>query len=230
VAVTEITLDATAAAALMAGKEWWTLAALRPLVAGASAHVLAHDFGPDPARPEYAFLGCDMTPKGGPPRLLRRFVVVLRERAVVSFDMVALADKRDTAAWKLTGSAPNLAHRSLLPRPGQGDEDGDERLFLNILAANPQDVQAIRTLDLAGVRIGQDVVLFHADSSMARTSVFFDVAPAGRYRILVAGLAPGGWDVWWNGYLETTGGVVRPTAGTLRFSGDAGGYYLRRRD
>ena len=44
----------------------------------------------------------------------------------------------------------------------------------------------------------------------------------------MAGLAPGYWEVWWNGYLEDLEGLVKPEAGTLWFEGDPGSYFIRR--
>lgn len=220
-----IAVQAPEAAALLADADWWTLARLRSRLCPAGKTVLAHDGAAD--RP-YAFLACDVTPADGALKLLRRFFVVLPREAIVCFDIAVVADKAQHVEWSLEHQPPGFVYRPVLPRPG-GD-GSDERMFLNVLSTRPLEARWLHSLDLEGVRIGQRVILFHADASMARTAVYFNVEARGTLSILLAGLAPGLWDVWWNGYLEKIDERVRQAAGTLLFEGESGGYYLRRRD
>jgi len=202
-----------------------SLAALRRLLNGQAGRNLGYDLGPDAKAPQYAFYAADVTESyHGAVHTARRFFVVLPSVALLSFDLVVAAPGA-AVRWSLDGAAAGIEHRSvLLPGPG-----AEERLFLNLLLAAPAEVVPMSSLDLQGVRIGQRVVLFHRETGMARSSVYFDLEATGKLSFLVAGLEPGFWEVWWNGYLEETGGLVKPQAGTLYFPGEAGSYFLRRR-
>lgn len=86
----------------------------------------------------------------------------------------------------------------------------------------------IDSLDLAGARVADHVVLFHADTRSATSAVSFDVAGPARLKFIIVGLAVGTWEIWHNGFLVDPGGAVERDSGVLRFDGAPGGYFLRR--
>ncbi len=86
--------------------------------------------------------------------------------------------------------------------------------------------ERIKDLDFAGARLGAYVALFHRDASLARSSVSFRVDAPGKLKYLVTGLAPGDWDIWFQGFRENTL-TVAPREACLYFEGDPGGYFLR---
>ena len=86
----------------------------------------------------------------------------------------------------------------------------------------------IESLDLAGARVGDRVVIFHADTRSATSAVSFDVAGPARLKFIIAGLAVGTWEIWHRGYLVEPGGAVERGSGVLYFDGAPGGYFLRR--
>jgi hypothetical protein len=86
----------------------------------------------------------------------------------------------------------------------------------------------IESLDLAGARVADRVVLFHAETRSATSAVSFDVAGPARLKFIVVGLGVGTWEIWHNGFLVELGGAVEPDSGVLRFDGAPGGYFLRR--
>lgn len=87
--------------------------------------------------------------------------------------------------------------------------------------------ERIRDLDLAGARLGGTVALFHREISPARSAVSFHVDAPGKLKYLVTGLAPGSWDLWFQGFREDSL-TVKPREACLYFEGEAGGYFLRR--
>ncbi|MCL5744124.1 MAG: hypothetical protein M1541_09400, partial [Acidobacteria bacterium] len=86
----------------------------------------------------------------------------------------------------------------------------------------------IESLDLAGARVADRVVIFHADARSATSAVSFDVAGPARLRFIIAGLAVGTWEIWHNGFLVEPGGAVARDSRVLYFEGAPGGYFLRR--
>lgn len=96
----------------------------------------------------------------------------------------------------------------------------------NCGAALPQG--PIESLDLAGARVADRVVLFHADTRSATSAVSFDVAGPARLKFIIVGLAVGTWEIWHNGFLVEPGGAVERDSGVLSFEGAPGGYFLRR--
>jgi hypothetical protein len=86
----------------------------------------------------------------------------------------------------------------------------------------------IDSLDLAGARVADRVVLFHADTRSATSAVSFDVAGPARLKFIIVGLNVGTWEIWHNGFLVDPGGAVERDSGVLRFNGAPGGYFLRR--
>jgi hypothetical protein len=89
-------------------------------------------------------------------------------------------------------------------------------------------VEKLESLDLAGVRMGDRAILFSTEVNMVRGGVSFFIKGTGRLRYLVTGLAPGTWQIWWNGWLEDPGQPVEPSTASLAFEGEAGSYFLRR--
>lgn len=86
----------------------------------------------------------------------------------------------------------------------------------------------IESLDLAGARVADRVVLFHAETRSATSAVSFDVAGPARLKFLIVGLGVGTWEIWHNGFLVDPGGAIERDSGVLRFDGAPGGYFLRR--
>jgi len=140
-----------------------------------------------------------------------RSVVVL-EAAAVAFDLPLCQGK---LAWKLEGRA------EVVPVPLQGGA------LLHVIAPSAP-LEKLENLDLAGVRLGGRAILFSTETSLARGAVSYLVKGSGLMRHLVTGLAPGNWQIWWNGWLEDPGRAVEPGAVSLEFEGEAGKYFLRR--
>ncbi len=94
--------------------------------------------------------------------------------------------------------------------------------------AAPLETGPIESLDLAGMRVGGRVVIFHAESRSATSAVSFDVAGTGKLKFLIVGLQVGTWEIWHNGLLFDPAGAVERDSGVLAFEGPPGGYFLRR--
>jgi hypothetical protein len=87
----------------------------------------------------------------------------------------------------------------------------------------------IESLDLAGVRHGRHVVLFHTETGLARSALSFDTGPAeGEFRYILTGLAAGMWEIWRDGWVVDIGVPVRKGESVLYFEGLAGSYFIRR--
>lgn len=87
----------------------------------------------------------------------------------------------------------------------------------------------VTSLDLAGVIVGDAVVLFHTESGMARSALSFDTGKGGdKKRYVVTGVAPGLWEVWRNGWVVDIGVPVRAGEGVLYFEERPGSYFVRR--
>jgi hypothetical protein len=221
-----LTLQTADVASALSSDRWWELPALRRLLAGQPATILGYDAGPDPASPAYAFLAADVTPAFAPTlRTVRRLFLQLGRNAVLALD---IAHGKGPVDWRLDGKLPEgLRRRSLLPPPGQPDRE--ERVFLNVLHSPTVTVEPISSVDLAGARLGSTVVLFHTGIGMANSSLFFDLAADGQLLFLVAGVSPGVWEVWRDGFLEENSHAVAPQKGVLRFVSEAGNFFLRQR-
>jgi hypothetical protein len=92
----------------------------------------------------------------------------------------------------------------------------------------PHSQGPIESLDLAGARLADRVVLFHAEARSGTSAVSFDVAGPARLKFIIVGLAVGTWEIWHNGFLVEPGGAVERDSGVLSFEGAPGGYFLRR--
>ena len=130
--------------------------------------------------------------------------------------------------WKLEGATPGSASR-ILPRQGKAASATGDALLLNVVwTGEARPLAQIDSMDLAGVRIGNQVVAFNIETRMARSAVSFDVDGPAALKFLVTGLAPGEWEIWFAGMLEIPDAEVKPEAGVLYFEGRPGGYFLRR--
>jgi hypothetical protein len=104
-----------------------------------------------------------------------------------------------------------------------------ENLFLCAMEFGESSApEFIGSVDLAGARIGEWVVLFHNEARSAREPQFFFVDREGPAKCLVSGLAPGDWELWHSGFVKEPSLEVSPRAGALYFEGPAGSYFMRR--
>lgn len=217
-------------AALFRGR-WWELKSLRGLLAAdaGASKTLGYDIGPDSERPEYAFLATDV-------RGVRRLFVFLDLGALITFDLVVSQPARlsiqgplEPKITTLFPSADDLVAVmsadtiDLHSRKTSGDS-----VFLNVIGSADARPAPISSIDMAGVRIRDRVVVFYTESTSAGSAVSFDVPGTGNVKHLVAGLAPGTWEIWRNGWLEDPQGVVEPQAGALYFEAPAGSYFFRK--
>lgn len=211
-------------AGIAAHPRWWEPAQLRTL-AGVRARLLGHDCGPRREAPEYGFLAADITPAGGRFRMVRRSCAVLNlgaQWALVAYDFSTPRGER--APLEIPSG---LRHTPLPPRAVRL-RDEEAALLDAVVTGGALPVVPVTSMDLAGARIADRVVLFYTEPFMARSMVSFDVEADGRLKFLVTGLAPGTWEIWWNGWLEDPQGGVEPEAGALYFEGEPGGYFLKR--
>jgi hypothetical protein len=218
---------------------WWELKSLRSLLAADAGigKALGYDIGPNPGRPEYAFLATDV-------RSVKRLFVCLDLGALVAFDLVASPEAHLVIQGvrqvpglpsppKITTVFPSRDDLSVVTNEDTLDlrwrKTSGDSLFLNVIGpADDERPVPIASIDMAGVRIRDRAVVFYTESTSARSAVSFDVPGSGNVKHLVAGLAPGSWEIWRNGWLEDPQGFVEPQAGALYFEAPAGNYYFRK--
>ena len=184
------------------------LETLRAL-AGPQARPLGHEVGPG-----YAFLAVNSS-RGyeGLRALTRSFVFLPDLSALVTHDV---ADPETPLQWVAEGA-------------DRRESIAAESPALHVIQmGRPQPLGKIESEDLAGVRLADWVVLFHAETIMAQSAVSFDVAGPASLRFLVTGLAPGSWEIWRGGMRELEDGTVAPQSGAMCFAGKPGSYFLRR--
>jgi hypothetical protein len=169
---------------------------------GAQARALGHDRGAD-----FAFLAVASA------GVVREFVYLPVEKALIEFDVV---DSATGAKWKLQGGG---SAQSLL--------DTQTQLLHLIQLGEQQKAGKIDSDDLAGLRLRSWGILFYTEPRMARSAVSFDVEGPSRMKFLIAGLAPGAWEIWRAGMRELEDGAVAPESGLLCFQGKPGSYFLR---
>jgi hypothetical protein len=139
---------------------------------------------------------------------------------LITFDVVSGAPN---ATWALTGESGSWLLEKIPFSNGTSD-----RVLINIVRqSGTPKVSDLSNLDLAGVQIGEFAVLTYADARAGRSAVFFDAQPAPNLKILIAGLAPGGWEIWRNGWLDEPKNLVTPEARALYHEGKPGGFFLR---
>lgn len=225
----EISLDARDLETFFALSKWWELAGLRGLLGSqaAASRALGYSFGPDGKHPEYAFLAASVSV--AQCQDVKRLFVFLDFGALVTFDIVVPVEGSKRPHFSISGSETGFARAAVLA-DSENKTSGDA-LFLNVIqrpaAALP--VQAFSNMDIAGVRIGDWVTAFYTEPASASAAVSFDVPGSGKVKYLVAGLAPGTWEIWRNGWLEDPQAVVERAAGALYFEAPAGGYFIRKR-
>jgi heparin/heparan-sulfate lyase len=113
-------------------------------------------------------------------------------------------------------------------KPSTGD------LFLNAIQimdreVAPRAVERIEGATVAGVRIGDRVVLFQRDAQRTDGEVSFQVPGSGTMRILATDLAAGRWRVSRDGAVQEPAIDVSAEDGVAWFAGPPGAYVMRRR-
>jgi hypothetical protein len=175
---------------------------------------------------------------GAVQNLRRSFLLLRLHRptipwALVTFDLLISADPALRKSWAATVASSGPRWRVSTFSSGSS---ATETVFVNAIqflddeAGKPLLVGEVSSLELAGLRLADRVALFYTELTMARSAVSFRVEGTETLKYLVTGLAPGDWDIWWNGWLEDPQGFVEPRTGVLYFQGPAGSYFLRRRD
>lgn len=229
-----VSLQAGELMKLRAAERWWEMGTLRAVLGGKP---LGHAFGPDPSKPEFAFLAVDATEAySSLMKDVKRSVVFLKPGTLVSFDFVVVRDPSQAVRWQLLGledaqvRGSRLVHTPVAPGGRDAVIAGRaEGLFLNVIEfGDAVPVEDLSSVNLAGVRVREWAVLFHADARSASSPVFFDARGGKGLKCLITGLAPGAWEVWRNGWLEDPGASVSPRAGALYFEGAPGDYFFRR--
>lgn len=112
--------------------------------------------------------------------------------------------------------------------------DSAEDLFLNAMLVTDRENDRLATVvgidqeDRVGALIADRAVLFSRNTEASDGSVTFTLPGSKGYRILVADLAEGIWQVRRNGEVYLAGLPVPAGAGVLFFEGPAGNYELLR--
>jgi hypothetical protein len=181
-------------------------------LAGPRARPLGHD-----RTAEYAFLAVDAKAAyPGMQEVMRSFVFLPDQHALVEFDIAISADPPVPVTWKLEGTGSVVTLLS------------NETQFLHLVQmAGRQTPGKIDSEDLAGLRLGSLAILFYTETHMARSAVSFDVAGPPSMKFLIVGMAPGAWEIWRAGMRELEDGAVAPESGVLYFEGKPGSYFLR---
>jgi len=212
-----VPLESRAIEALLESPSWHERKALTALFGRDAERAAAFEYscGPDQRRPEFAFVA----ETGARRRALVMLKPPASPAALVIFDF----------APALRQSAPLNLKRFR----AKTDILKPEGPFLCVIqfSANetaPAAVEFTGSVDLEGARIGDWIVLFHNEPDSAREPQFFFVDREGHVKCLIAGLAPGAWELWHNGFVKEPSLEVSPRAGTLYFEGAAGSYFFRR--
>ena len=113
--------------------------------------------------------------------------------------------------------------------------DGLESVVLRsdpwLLAFRPKDAAAPRLIpevDLIGIALPDWYVWFHRDVVSAQSAISFLLPPGAETNFLLAGMAPGAWDVWLDGWVQETPMRVSPEQGAAYWRGKPGSYFFRR--
>lgn len=241
---------------LLESRSWHERKALFALLGSdaASAAALGYSFGPDPLHPEFAFLAAAagerrrsfvMLKPDAASMALVTFDLVPTPRAVYQLEGLAEPVVRGNVVTATLPARRAVMKASILLPGGEDGKIGAAhgRLTISRTSAAPESlflcamqfsevsathVEFIGSVDLAGVRIGQWVILFHNEVRSAREPQFFFVERDGPVKCLVNGLAPGAWELWHNGFVKEPPLEVSPRAGALYFEGLAGNYFFRR--
>ena len=190
-------------------------------------------FGPDSTQaralghleqPGIAYATFDMTPFYRDAKVVQRSFALV-DTTLTTFDLV-IGDGSNR--WTLDGTEADLHLSSLMP---DSSSRGDTVFLHAVRLGNSPEVQPVDAgVDLGGLRIGGTVVLFHNEPRMNRSALSFSVEDGpDSLTILIAGVAPGTWQVWRNGWLEESV-VARPQAGAVCLAARPGRFFLRRLD
>jgi hypothetical protein len=107
--------------------------------------------------------------------------------------------------------------------------EGTEVLYDGSVRVTGSKWERVSSLDLEGAETGEWAVLFHTEPRMARSAVSFETRQnTERVRAIVAGLAPGMWEVWRDGWVIEPEIPVRGPEGVLYFEARPGSYFIRR--
>jgi hypothetical protein len=99
---------------------------------------------------------------------------------------------------------------------------------LKTLRVEPEaGVKKLEQIDFTGVVAGGWAVLFHNEASALKSTGSFEVAGEGKLKFMICGLAPGGWEIWRNGWLLDDADGVDARSGVLYFEGSRGSYFIR---
>lgn len=103
--------------------------------------------------------------------------------------------------------------------------------FLNAMYMTDADktvsaqAELIENDTILGAKLDSTVAVFVKDKARAQSDISFDVAGDGEFRILVAGIQEGGWDVKKDG-VSVGEQIATKDGGTVYFKGGAGSYTL----
>lgn len=150
---------------------------------------------------------------------------------LISTVLVRLDEERTLrAGFRLApkGTAPPTAPPNSFFRRVWESGGDTLALFASITGGAPPETVPLIDLDLAGVRAGDRVILFHTATRSARSTLSVEVGGAGPYRFLIGGLSAGTWEIWRGGWLEDHQAGVDAGKGALVFQGLGGGYFFRR--
>ncbi len=217
----EIQLGAAAAANFLR-RPGTSLAAFRSLFGaeGAQASALGHL-----ERPGLGYAAFDVTVTSAGAKSVQRTAAFV-ENTLALFDLVVAEGPH---RWTLAGSDADLRIESLTP---DSSLKARETVFLHTVRnGQPAGVCAVDGgVDLAGLRLGGTVVLFHNEPRMNRSALAFAVEDGPpELQVVIAGVAPGDWQLWRNGWLEESL-YARPREGGLCFATRPGRFFLRRLD
>ena len=215
----EIQLGAEEAAAFLR-RPSTSLAAFRGLLGADSgpARALGHL-----ERPGVAYAAFDLAPAHADAKAVQRDVALAGETLAI-VDLVVAAGEHH---WNIRGSGDGLYVASLTPDLAAG-----EAIFVHAfsLGQRPEIAAVDAGVDLAGLRTGRTVILFHNEPRMNRSAVAFAVEDeVPELTMLVAGLAPGSWQLWRNGWLEASP-AVHPREGAICITSRPGRFFLRHLD
>lgn len=212
-----VPLESREVEALVESSSWHERKALAALLGrdAERAAALEYSCGPDLRRPEFALLA--------ETGARRRALVMLKPpgspAALVVFDLAPAPRQQkplNLKRFRVKTDVLNSEGRFLCVVQFSENETA------------PSAVEFTGSVDLDGARIGDWIVLFHNEPNSAREPQFFFVDRGGPVKCLVAGLAPGLWELWHNGFVKEQSLEVSPRAGALYFEGAAGSYFFRR--
>lgn len=205
-------------------KTWLLHSETEPSVVGDTVTITRTDRGYNgklvnrtilPARPAIAKVG-------GPGREFSVYDSATRKYINYPITPMQSNNSEEAGAWRVEVS-PSVAARS--------------DTFLNAMQvldatpdAQPLPVEPVLSELLAGVKIANRAVLFARETDELNSTARFTLpSQSGELRVLLAGLAPGGWVVSADDASYRFEAVVEAQAGTLYFTVKSGGKYTLQR-